>query len=161
MTAAAGNTTWPSGSAGRRPCERRCPCWGRVKHNWKRSVSARKSRAPLARRTRLTRKTVAPILSTLTSKQGASETVHHGSRLHEKCSDARRATKVVLDIRSRGAQRRRWAFFRANPEGRGLAGDLLCRAAWHRRMTTTCAALRASHPAKPLRGPCGTVSEVP
>src|SRR6202142_1529568 len=51
--------------------------------------------------------------------------------------------------------------FRANPEGRGWAGGLLCRAAWHRRMTTTCAALRASHPAKLLRGPCGTYSEVP
>jgi hypothetical protein len=34
-----------------------------------------------------------------------------GPRLHEKCSDARRATKVVSSIRSRGAQRRRWAFF--------------------------------------------------
>ncbi len=97
------------------------------------------------------------------------------------------------------------ARFRANQEGRGLAGDLLCRAAWHRRMTTTCAALHAQrrsanegprlrgsarggehsprlrilpccgplhcaraearrcagHPAKPLRGPCGTYSEVP
>ncbi len=50
---------------------------------------------------------------------------------------------LAAALETRPKARLAQARFRANPSGRGLAGDLLCRAAWHRRMTTTCAALRA------------------
>src|SRR5260221_9495129 len=76
-------------------------------------------------------------------------------RLHEKCSDARRATKVERSFCSTRSATPQLGTFRANPSGRCLAGRSALLRALRIVRLFVCGSRRASRPAQHRRGPMG------
>src|SRR5204862_4639620 len=82
-------------------------------------------------------------------------------RLHEKCSDARRATKVERSFCSTSRATPQLGTFRANPSGRCLAGRSALLRALRIVWLFDCGSRRASRPAKQRRGPMGFCISLP
>ena len=88
---------------------------------------------------------------------GTSEQVLREPRLHEKCSDARRATKVVAGTTMPRSATTQMGIFRTNPHGAQLSGRSALSSGWRRGQPFAAPDFAHPIPESPRRGHAGLV----